>query len=369
MAYGLVDRFMGRKPSAEEATDAADATPAPERDPMRGTRRALLDAIASFILEHDLEVTADTLTAAYSAFSGSAPWLARSIAAHTGAGHPITGQWLAVQHSGPRRRGDHDAPFRLAEELDRSLNAFARNSGSARDATSKFSSELDRHVAELAGVDTKVAAGGLATLAGRMAERARLAEAQLRESEREANDLRRRLDRARHDAERDHLTGLPNRRAFEFVFQREYEEAKAHGESLSVAFCDVDHFKGINDRHGHDTGDRILKFIADTLATISNNKCHVARHGGEEFVLLFRGYTIEEAAQRLNEAREDLAGRKLINRHTEQAIGQISFSAGLADVWHYPGQQEALRAADEALLCAKASGRNRVVIAAAPGTI
>lgn len=360
MVYELMDRLLRGRGSDEAGPLVPENSPAE-------TRRKLLRAISEFILEHRLEVSPENLAAACSAVSGSAPWLARSIAAQQAEGKAITAEWLQSEHSGHRSQDDRNTPARLAEELDRSLDEFARNSGSAREATGRFSSELNRQVARMAEAPTVLESHNLAALATQMSERARLAEAQLRESEREAQALRDRLDHARRDAERDHLTGLPNRRAFEFVFKREYEEAQTAGEALSVAFCDVDHFKHVNDRHGHDTGDRILKFIADTLAAISSNRCHVARHGGEEFVLLFRGYSIEDAAEKLNCAREDLAGRKLVNRHTDEPIGQISFSAGLADVWRYGGRQSALRAADEALLCAKRCGRNQVVIASADG--
>src|SRR3546814_9014444 len=97
------------------------------------------------------------------------------------------------------------------------------------------------------------------------------------------------LARAKRDAEVDYLTGLPNRRAFEALLERHYREAREQPVALSVAFCDIDNFKAINDAHGHDAGDRVLKVIADTLAQISNDNCHVARHGGEELVMLFRG--------------------------------------------------------------------------------
>src|SRR3546814_16509901 len=84
----------------------------------------------------------------------------------------------------------------------------------------------------------------------------------------------------------DYLTGLPNRRAFELLLDRHHKEARAALEPLSVAFCDIDEFKKVNDLHGHEAGDRVIKAIADTLARISNDHCHVARHGGEEFVML-----------------------------------------------------------------------------------
>lgn len=362
MVYRLMEGIFRSRADPIQASDDGHALAG---DLAEDPRRELLASISSFILQHDLAVNAENLAAACSAFSGAAPWLARSIAARAQAGEPITGSWLKAQHTGEASQREREAPFRLAEELDRSLRAFVRNSGSARNVTTKFGLELGRHVDQLDEIHPAVATSSLAALVEEMAERTRWAEMQLRESEKEAEELRLRLDRARTDAERDHLTGLPNRRAFEFVFKRQYEEAKTAREALSVAFCDVDRFKDINDRHGHDAGDRILKFIAETLSRISDNNCHVARHGGEEFVVLFRGYGLDEAADKLNGAREELAARKLVNRHTDEPIGQISFSAGLADVWRYPGRQEALRAADDALLCAKRSGRNRVIIAEA----
>jgi diguanylate cyclase len=195
-----------------------------------------------------------------------------------------------------------------------------------------------------------------------MAERTRRAEEELRSSEQEAKGLRRRLNQARRDAERDHLTGLPNRRAFEAELERQHEEAGRAFEPLSIAFCDIDHFKRINDSHGHDAGDRVLKVVAHMLEECSDN-CHVSRHGGEEFVLLFRGQSPAEAKVRLDDVRERLAGRSLLNRETDEPFGRITFSGGIAAVFAYDNPRDALKAADNALYEAKAGGRNRIVLA------
>ena len=173
------------------------------------------------------------------------------------------------------------------------------------------------------------------------------------------------LQRLEHQAMHDALTGLPNRRAFETLLERHHKEARAACEPLSVAFCDIDEFKKVNDLHGHDAGDRVIKAIADTLARISNDHCHVARHGGEEFVMLFRGMTPTQAAEKLDDAREALADRRLINRKTDEPFGQITFSGGVADIFGYGDTRAALKAADGALYKAKAAGRNRVEIAEA----
>src|SRR3546814_17713193 len=131
------------------------------------------------------------------------------------------------------------------------------------------------------------------------------------------------------DAELDYLTGLPNRRAFELLLDRHHKEARAALEPLSVAFCDIDEFKKVNDLHGHEAGDRVIKAIADTLARISNDQCHVARHGGEEFVMLFRGLTPTEAAAKLDDAREAPADRRLSNSNTDDPFGQTPTPGGV----------------------------------------
>jgi diguanylate cyclase len=146
--------------------------------------------------------------------------------------------------------------------------------------------------------------------------------------------------------------------------KEEVVEANKAGEALCVAICDIDHFKNINDTHGHDTGDRVLKFVASLLAKVTNEKCHVARHGGEEFVMLFRGMEIEKACQIMDRTREDLAARRLVDRNSGDRMSQISFSGGVADVFGYETPGMALKAADEALYLAKQHGRNRIYTAA-----
>ena len=107
----------------------------------------------------------------------------------------------------------------------------------------------------------------------------------------------------------------------------------------------------------------MLKLVADSLSHISNDSCHVARHGGEEFVMLFRGQKLEEAQAKLDALREALAERRLVNRANDQPFGQVTFSAGIADVFACGDPRTALRAADTALYRAKLNGRNRIELA------
>lgn len=356
---GILKGWLGRRGSDDQ--QVASET---KMDLAQQGRRILLDAIADFLLDHDLAVTPDNLAIAHGAFSGANPPLARQIAARLQLGDPITQEWLDETTANYAAEQSDDAIERLMGKLEENLDAFSKTSKAARSASAEYSGQLEQHVTNLAQVDDAgQIIANLTGLAKAMAERTRKLEQDMRRSEEESESMRRSLDRAKHDAEIDHLTGLPNRRAFEGLIERHYREAQAAIEPLSVAFCDIDHFKLVNDTHGHDAGDRVIKIIAEALAQISNDNCHVARHGGEEFVMLFRGLSPAEAKVRLDRTREEVAGRVLVNRKTEEPFGQITFSGGVANVFTYADPRAALSAADEALYKAKQAGRNQILIA------
>ena len=334
------------------------------RSLVREARQQLVGAIGAFLIDHDLDISAANLLIAHSAFSGINPRLARQIAARAMTSEGVTQQWLDELMEHDPTLADRADLDRMVARLESNLETFHTNTKAARSATSEYGSKLEEHVSDLEQVQkTGELVSHLADIAEVMLERTRHAEEEMRKSEDEAKALRKSLARAKRDAEVDYLTGLPNRRAFEVLLERHYEEARAACEPLSVAFCDIDEFKKVNDIHGHQAGDRVIKLIADTLARISNDHCHVARHGGEEFVMLFRGLPPSEAATRLDEAREGLAERRLINRKTDQPFGQITFSGGVADVFGFGDARAALKAADEALYRAKENGRNRIELA------
>ncbi len=362
-----VGRLLGwlglRARSGAYEAEGSEAS-AGSRNLVHEAREQLLGAMTSFLLGHDLDISPANLLIAHSAFSGVNPRLARQIAARSQTSEGITQQWLDELMENEPAVADRADLDRMVARLESNLETFHTNTKAARTATSEYGSKLEAHVSDLEQVQkTGELVSHLADIAKVMLERTRHAEDEMRKSEDEAKALRRSLARAKRDAEIDYLTGLPNRRAFEVLLERHYEEARGACEPLSVAFCDIDEFKKVNDVHGHEAGDRVIKLIADTLARISNDHCHVARHGGEEFVMLFRGLPPSEAAKRLDEAREGLSERRLINRKTDEPFGQITFSGGVADVFGYAEVRAALKAADDALYRAKEGGRNRIELA------
>jgi diguanylate cyclase len=325
-------------------------------------RRRLLEMIASFVLDHDLEVSGSNLIAVHGALSGIDHNLARAIDTRLKAKEAITQDWFD-EVSG----GDAYANYRaeldgLLTQLETGITTFTKTTQETQSVTGDYRAALEHHVQALKNPDEGVLIG-LADLAKAMLERTRQIESDVRRNETEAKALRKSLAKARRDADVDHLTGLPNRRAFETLLDAHYEQAKAAGEPLAVAFCDIDHFKRVNDVHGHDTGDRVIKAIGEALANISGQNCHVARHGGEEFVMLFRGKTTDQALIALDNARDAMSKRRFVNRDNEQAIGVVTFSGGIADVFAYANSRTALKAADGALYKAKEAGRNRICLA------
>ncbi|BBP85930.1 MULTISPECIES: histidine kinase N-terminal 7TM domain-containing diguanylate cyclase [unclassified Pseudomonas] len=156
----------------------------------------------------------------------------------------------------------------------------------------------------------------------------------------------------------DPLTGLYNRRYLNEFFAREQARSLREETPIALALIDLDHFKQLNDRHGHLVGDDMLKGVAGFLECSLRSTDAVFRIGGEEFLLILPGADSDEAQQRLEAIRRELADTALATRIGEL---RVTLSAGLA-VWPDQGQSldELLQVADAALYEAKRSGRNQV---------
>ncbi len=324
-------------------------------------RANLLDAISEFLLRHELPVSPDNLLRVHAIMTKSNIRLANKVAEREESGEPITQKWFDQQMSeGDTTDTTSSNLDRLARELDRSMERFGESTRSAHEAASDYGAQLAQQTEMVANSSSEEeVVASLAQVARAMLDRTREMEAQMKKSDEEARHLRRNLAKARRDATIDHLTNLPNRRAFEDVFKTEWMAAQAEMEPLCLALCDIDFFKSVNDTHGHDTGDRVIRAVAQALDRISDS-CHVARHGGEEFVLLFRGLDLAGANAALDAARERFAARHFVDKVSGKAIGGVTFSGGLTDVFAHPDLSSALRCADEALYRAKEAGRNRI---------
>lgn len=170
-----------------------------------------------------------------------------------------------------------------------------------------------------------------------------------------ANETARRIEQLKDAAERDVLTGLRNRRGFLDTVA----PILADDSYSMIAMLDLDHFKAVNDNHGHDRGDQLLTDFADYLAASLRRSDIAARWGGEEFIVLFPGTSPRQA-------REILGRLQLVMRgNAAFTIGgrTVTFSCGLAPVLGYADLAEATRRADQTLYAAKEGGRDLIMTA------
>lgn len=196
----------------------------------------------------------------------------------------------------------------------------------------------------------------IAELVATMIERSTRTESQLAKAAKQIEDLRQEVETAKGDAHHDSLTGLHNRRGVLAKLQ-----GLAPAQRPLIAICDIDRFKTVNDRYGHVVGDRVLKLVSNSLKE-SCGQHFIARWGGEEFVVIFNGaVTPDEAFTVIDKAREDLANRKVKLRATDQPLGVLSFSAGIAAFGERTLDQ-AIAAADVLMYKAKENGRNQILM-------
>lgn len=168
--------------------------------------------------------------------------------------------------------------------------------------------------------------------------------------------LRRLLEREQELSRTDSLTGLMNRRAFGEQLEEEIVRSRRYGRPFSLAYMDLDDFKEVNDRHGHDAGDRLLRTVARTLRGSLRSSDFVARLGGDEFAILLPETEDEAAAGVLDKAKERMAGIR------GPGEGAVNASIGVLTCGKPPeSHDQVLAMADALMYSAKKQGKNRIL--------
>ena len=140
-----------------------------------------------------------------------------------------------------------------------------------------------------------------------------------------------------------------------------FEEARRTGKPISLLLCDIDHFKKFNDTWGHQTGDQVLKLVASCLSDSVKGRDMVARFGGEEFAVVLRQTTLNDAILLAEQIREYVESKQLVKKSSGDVLGMLTVSIGVASSAEFDTPATLIQRADVCLYRAKNTGRNLVV--------
>ena len=245
------------------------------------------------------------------------------------------------------------------------LNAVMKKLEAAGRDANAYGKTLSRASGELGGgqspeemrkfVDT------LMTATRTMEARAQTLERELQHSSQEVDLLKAQLNDVRKESLTDSLTGIANRKAFDGELAAAVEEARRDGDPVTLLMCDIDHFKHFNDSWGHQTGDQVLRLVANCMSENVKGRDTVARFGGEEFAVILRRTSLTNATSLANQIRAFVQSKKLVKKSTGEILGTITISIGVAQLSDADTPASLIRRADSCLYQAKRYGRNRVV--------
>jgi len=322
----------------------------------------LFDRIRRLLDESGLDPTPSHYEFFYRYATGADPQLTEAVDAIRRSGGAIRARTIATLRRelygiGSVGRLLDDAESQLArmgsylEQSETDARSYRRKLGASRshlDATTDY----DRQRAMLAEMIEATNA---------MLDATAQLQSELTTSSREVDKLRADLEIARVESRTDPLTGLFNRKACIDYLDAQILRARSEDRPLSLIFLDIDHFKRFNDSFGHRMGDEVLRLVAQRLEQFFHGRGFVARWGGEEFVTVVPGDGAREATAAAERFRRDIASRTLRTRTSDQEVGRITLSLGVAALQDEEDAQALIDRADQALYDAKADGRDRVV--------
>ncbi len=251
---------------------------------------------------------------------------------------------------------------RFEDEMGRIADAVETTGASATGNNEKLrflTVELKRSAADNPAIGALM--DGVLSVAKSVREANERLEQQLARSSDEVDTLRRNIENIQQEAMLDPLTGVKNRKTFDLEIDRLIRSSKETGEPLALIMADVDHFKKFNDKWGHQTGDHVLRLVADVMNANIKGQDVLARYGGEEFAIILPGTTLSNAVMLANRIRIAVESRRLKKRRTDEDLGLITLSMGAATLKWDDTIESVIERADNCLYAAKRAGRNQVV--------
>ncbi|MGV8856725.1 MAG: GGDEF domain-containing protein [Devosia sp.] len=247
----------------------------------------------------------------------------------------------------------HDRIDAVHDAIDSAMTTANAYSGSLQSA----SGDLGRTISVPA---MKALSEKLLAETRNMQDTNRSLELKLQASRDDIAALQRDLDDVRRESMLDPLTKISNRKSFDEGLEAAIAEASVGRDPLCLLLLDIDHFKNFNDSYGHQTGDQVLRLVAMTLKSNIKGKDLAARYGGEEFVAILPHTDIDGAVIVAENIRRAIQAKELLKRSTNEKLGRITASFGIAVFRSSDTAASLIERADRCLYAAKHAGRNRV---------
>jgi diguanylate cyclase len=316
---------------------------------------------------HEAAFNPVTFALWYEYAAGINPALNEALDRRIAEGTHIDDEAVAALHAAHIAAVDEEAMDRISNDMQRVMAGLALTASQTGSRAGAFGEQLSGLTAALGRKDASELAPYLSEVAASTADMQSSVDAlqqRVAMGEDEIRQLRKDLDRACSEALHDPLTGILNRKGFDQQIAALFGTAPGKGEGHFVVMLDIDHFKKVNDTHGHVMGDRVIQGVAEILRSTVTNPAHsVTRYGGEEFAILMPQCTSKECAQVAETIRMRTKAMKIRNRKTQDVLLSVTISGGMAE-WREGDDPATLIArADAALYRSKSDGRDRLTAA------
>lgn len=263
---------------------------------------------------------------------------------------------------------DTQAMHRIGNELQQVMKTLGSAASDTGGQAGEFGAQLESLTAELLGVsDTLVSPVMAKAIEGtaRMRSSAQALELEVRNNQLEIQRLQSELNRVRDESLVDALTQVLNRKGFENKLSTMMAQPVSAGRAHWLVMFDLDHFKKVNDTHGHVMGDRVLQALGEVLKSCLSvcPQASVARYGGEEFALMLPDSSKDECSKLAELARTRTKALKIRDRRTQEVVLTVTISGGMSAMQSDDDSHSLVARADAALYQSKQNGRDRITSA------
>ncbi len=327
----------------------------------------LLRQVVAFMGRHAAAFNPVTFAVWYEHSAGGNLQLSAAVDARMAKSLPIDDAAIAELYESHVATADSKAFERIGGEMQQLMQSIAQSASQAGSQAGEFGEQLTGLTDALESQDSDQMTSRLnEVLAGAVEMRAStdVLQRKVAEGQSEIERLRSALERARGEALLDPLTGVLNRKGFDQKLHELLSQPSGADGSHCLVMLDIDHFKKVNDTHGHLVGDRVIQALGEVMRSSVTNPLHaVARYGGEEFAILAPNTTLEQSIQVAETIRRRTKAMKFRHRNANDLQLNVSVSVGIALMKPGDDASSLISRSDSALYRSKAEGRDRLTCA------